>query len=177
MISCRKFITNIKPCYLFHLQCPYVFYWITEDRRSIFQYSWRVSVLILDNWILVFSPKHLISFNIYFNDLYPNKTLPYKLKFGKCGVFCKNASHMIFFQTTARHNFKNLTTAAWNVIITLTTVGYGDYYPQTNFGRLIGIITAFWGVTVPLMDCHTTCSVRAFLPYVNLFGMILRRAL
>ena len=38
-------------------------------------------------------------------------------------------------------------------------------------------ITAFWGVTVPLMDCHTTCSVRAFLPYVNLFGMILLRAL
>ena len=34
----------------------------------------------------------------------------------------------------------------WNVIITLTTVGYGDYYPVTNLGRLIGIITAFWGV-------------------------------
>lgn len=34
----------------------------------------------------------------------------------------------------------------WNVIITLTTVGYGDYYPKTNFGRFIGIITAFWGV-------------------------------
>lgn len=43
-------------------------------------------------------------------------------------------------------NFRNLTTAMWNVIITLTTVGYGDYYPKTNFGRLIGIITAFWGV-------------------------------
>ena len=34
----------------------------------------------------------------------------------------------------------------WDVIITLTTVGYGDYYPVTNFGRFIGIITAFWGV-------------------------------
>jgi len=34
----------------------------------------------------------------------------------------------------------------WNVIITLTTVGYGDYSPQTNFGRIIGILTAFWGV-------------------------------
>eukprot|EP00356_Strombidium_inclinatum_P008045 CAMPEP_0170486462 /NCGR_PEP_ID=MMETSP0208-20121228/5480_1 /TAXON_ID=197538 /ORGANISM="Strombidium inclinatum, Strain S3" /LENGTH=135 /DNA_ID=CAMNT_0010760417 /DNA_START=718 /DNA_END=1125 /DNA_ORIENTATION=- len=34
----------------------------------------------------------------------------------------------------------------WNVIITLTTVGYGDYSPKTNFGRLIGILTAFWGV-------------------------------
>lgn len=43
-------------------------------------------------------------------------------------------------------NFKNITTASWNVIITLTTVGYGDYYPKTNGGRFIGIITAFWGV-------------------------------
>jgi len=34
----------------------------------------------------------------------------------------------------------------WNVIITLTTVGYGDYYPKTNAGRFIGILTAFWGV-------------------------------
>ena len=34
----------------------------------------------------------------------------------------------------------------WNVIITLTTVGYGDYYPKTNCGRIIGVLTAFWGV-------------------------------
>ena len=34
----------------------------------------------------------------------------------------------------------------WNVIITLTTVGYGDYYPKSTFGRIIGILTAFWGV-------------------------------
>lgn len=34
----------------------------------------------------------------------------------------------------------------WNIVITLTTVGYGDYYPKTNAGRFIGIVTAFWGV-------------------------------
>jgi len=34
----------------------------------------------------------------------------------------------------------------WNVIITLTSVGYGDVMPVSNFGRLIGIVTAFWGV-------------------------------
>ena len=50
------------------------------------------------------------------------------------------------FEREIDPNFKNLTTAMWNVIITLTTVGYGDYYPVTNLGRLIGIITAFWGV-------------------------------
>ena len=50
------------------------------------------------------------------------------------------------FEREVDENFKNLTTSMWNVIITLTTVGYGDYYPVTNLGRLIGIITAFWGV-------------------------------
>jgi len=34
----------------------------------------------------------------------------------------------------------------WNIIITLTTVGYGDYAPRSDGGRIIGIITAFWGI-------------------------------
>jgi hypothetical protein len=50
------------------------------------------------------------------------------------------------FEREVDENFANITTAMWNVIITLTTVGYGDYYPKTNFGRFVGVITAFWGV-------------------------------
>ena len=50
------------------------------------------------------------------------------------------------FEREVDDNFRNLTTACWNVIITVTTIGYGDYYPITNLGRLVGIITAFWGV-------------------------------
>ena len=36
----------------------------------------------------------------------------------------------------------------WNVLVTMTTVGYGDYYPKTNMGRVVGIIIAFWGVFI-----------------------------
>ena len=43
-------------------------------------------------------------------------------------------------------NFNNITTAMWNMIITMTTVGYGDVYPKSHMGRMIGIIIAFWGV-------------------------------
>jgi len=34
----------------------------------------------------------------------------------------------------------------WNVIITMTTVGYGDIYPKTNMGRLVGVVIALWGL-------------------------------
>jgi hypothetical protein len=35
--------------------------------------------------------------------------------------------------------------AWWNIIITMTTVGYGDTFPYTNIGRLIVAASAFWG--------------------------------
>ena len=34
----------------------------------------------------------------------------------------------------------------WNVLITMTTVGYGDIFPQSHCGKAVMIITAFWGV-------------------------------
>lgn len=41
-----------------------------------------------------------------------------------------------------------LSNTIWNVLVTMTTVGYGDYFPKTNMGRVIGIIIAFWGVFI-----------------------------
>lgn len=40
----------------------------------------------------------------------------------------------------------NTTTAMWNMIITLTSVGFGDFYPLSNLGRLVAIMMSFWGV-------------------------------
>lgn len=34
----------------------------------------------------------------------------------------------------------------WNVLITMTTVGYGDVYAMSHCGRAIAVIAAFWGV-------------------------------
>ncbi len=45
-------------------------------------------------------------------------------------------------------DFGMLSNTIWNVLVTMTTVGYGDYFPKTNMGRVIGIIIAFWGVFI-----------------------------
>ena len=47
--------------------------------------------------------------------------------------------------TSSCNNYQN---ALWLVIITTTTVGYGDYYPQTPIGRFIVLFIAIWGTLI-----------------------------
>jgi potassium intermediate/small conductance calcium-activated channel subfamily N protein 2 len=45
-------------------------------------------------------------------------------------------------------NFSNMNNSMWNVIITLSSVGYGELFPKTFYGRIVGIIVCFWGVFI-----------------------------
>src|SRR3569833_4586181 len=42
--------------------------------------------------------------------------------------------------------FKNVWDGVWWAVVTVTTVGYGDLYPKTVAGRLIGIVVMFVGI-------------------------------
>ena len=44
--------------------------------------------------------------------------------------------------------FDDYTTSIWCVIITMTTVGYGDVSAVSHFGRLISVINALWGAFI-----------------------------
>eukprot|EP00347_Sterkiella_histriomuscorum_P011736 403371299 len=44
--------------------------------------------------------------------------------------------------------FRFYITAMWCVVITMTTVGYGDVFAVSPFGRVISIINALWGAFV-----------------------------
>jgi len=46
----------------------------------------------------------------------------------------------------------------------MTTVGYGDYYPRTNLGRILGIICCFWGVFLVSMMVVTLTMSSEFEP-------------
>ena len=35
--------------------------------------------------------------------------------------------------------------AIWFTVVTLTTIGYGDFSPETPPGKVVTIILAFWG--------------------------------
>lgn len=50
----------------------------------------------------------------------------------------------------------------WNVIITLTSVGYGEIFPKTFFGRIIGIVICFWGVFIISFFVVTVTNVITF---------------
>jgi hypothetical protein len=45
-------------------------------------------------------------------------------------------------------DYNNLENCIWNVIITMTSVGYGDFFPKTTCGRIVGIMICFFGVII-----------------------------
>jgi potassium intermediate/small conductance calcium-activated channel subfamily N protein 2 len=51
-------------------------------------------------------------------------------------------------QKSSANDISNFYNAMWLTIITMTTVGYGDYYPRTTFGRIIDVFLVVWGTFI-----------------------------
>ncbi len=56
--------------------------------------------------------------------------------FGGIGVFLAEHRH-------PGANITNLGDALWWAVVTIATVGYGDYYPVTAVGRVLAVIVMF----------------------------------
>lgn len=44
--------------------------------------------------------------------------------------------------------FDDFTTSIWCVVITMTTVGYGDVAAVSPFGRIVSVVNALWGAFI-----------------------------
>lgn len=53
-----------------------------------------------------------------------------------------------FIELDADSGFTDILTGFYWVVVTMTTVGYGDIYPQTGLGKLVGTLCAVSGVLV-----------------------------
>lgn len=53
-----------------------------------------------------------------------------------------------FEETTPGSNINSISDALWWAFTTVTTVGYGDAYPITNGGRLVGILLMAMGIAL-----------------------------
>jgi voltage-gated potassium channel len=63
------------------------------------------------------------------------------------GLIVIAASLMYYAEREAQPQaFSSIPKAMWWAVITITTVGYGDVYPATNIGRLIGGLIAIAGI-------------------------------
>ena len=53
---------------------------------------------------------------------------------------------ILIVETAPESNIKSAEDAIWWTMVTVTTVGYGDKYPVTTDGRIIGVIVMIVGV-------------------------------
>ena len=57
-------------------------------------------------------------------------------------------------------NITDLGDAIWWAVVTITTVGYGEYYPFTPLGRVMGILVMFSGIGIVVIIVGIICQRR-----------------
>uniref|UniRef100_A0A7S3KH51 Potassium channel domain-containing protein n=1 Tax=Euplotes crassus TaxID=5936 RepID=A0A7S3KH51_EUPCR len=71
--------------------------------------------------------------------------------------------------------FDKYATSIWNIIVTMSTVGYGDVFPKTIFGRILGSFICIWGVVVESMMVVTLSEgLELTIPQRNSYTLLQR---
>ena len=85
------------------------------------------------------------------------------------GYMLRN-TELAFMQDIPSHNFQDWSTMLngfWCISASFFSIGFGDFYPQTIFGRIVLCCAVLWGVfLVGLLVIHMTAFLR-FTPTEN----------
>jgi voltage-gated potassium channel len=75
-------------------------------------------------------------------------TLLFTLVIALLLIFTISWGVLLAEQNAPNANIKTYHEAIWWAIVTICTVGYGDYYPVTGWGQLMAIILMFFGLGI-----------------------------
>jgi hypothetical protein len=89
--------------------------------------------------------------------------LAYALRVAERPV-CEEWAHVLDRCGIYDDNYSHFTTALWNVIITMTTVGYGDIFPVSHAGRVVATLACFSGVVLVALLVTAITSIASFEP-------------
>ena len=51
-------------------------------------------------------------------------------------------------RTADLKGFDSIINCVWLISVTMTTVGYGDYYVSTHMGRVVGVVVCLFGMII-----------------------------
>ena len=81
--------------------------------------------------------------------MHPFKVFIGMLVSGICILgYCLRIFERPFAVEGLKNGFDQFGNCAWCILVTMTTVGFGDLYPKSIPGRLVGVIACIWGVFV-----------------------------
>lgn len=89
--------------------------------------------------------------------------LAYALRVAERPV-CDEWGHVVDRCGPYDDSYKHFTTAVWNIVITMTTVGYGDIYPLSHAGRAVALIACFSGVIIVALLVTAVTNTATFEP-------------
>ena len=72
-------------------------------------------------------------------------------------------------------NFGYFFNSIWCVVITMTTIGYGDFFPRTLFGRILDIIIAIWGIFIVSMAVVVLNNMLLSNNNLKIFQIIIKK--
>jgi hypothetical protein len=76
------------------------------------------------------------------------KSAPYRLVFFMLGssVIIFGLMFRIVERPYPNSDFEPIWNGWWVIIVTMTTIGYGEIYPVTSLGRLLAAASCIWGI-------------------------------